>query len=40
MNEKEKKAMNRVFRGESIEKVARETGFSRFWLSMVTGGAK
>ena len=34
MNEKEKEALAALKRGESITKVAMETGFSAFWLAL------
>lgn len=34
MNEKEKKAIEMLKKGESIASVALKTGFNGFWLSM------
>ena len=34
MNEKEKKAIEMLKKGESITSVAMKTGLSAFWLSM------
>ena len=40
MNEKEKKAIGMLKKGESIASVAMKTGFSAFWLSMKMNEAK
>jgi hypothetical protein len=37
MNEKEKKAVELVKKGERVEKVALALGVNLFWLQMVTG---
>lgn len=34
MNEKEKEAVERLRKGISIAEVARQTGFSAYWLGM------
>ena len=40
MTKEEKKAMKMVWKGESVESVARKTGFDIFWLRNVTGSVK
>lgn len=40
MNEKEKEAIEMLKKGMSIATVARQTGFSAFWLSMKMNEAK
>jgi hypothetical protein len=37
MTKEEKAAVGMVWKGESVESVARKTGYSVFWLKMVTG---